>query len=626
MTAEVPGMERKLTAILNADVKGYSRLMGEDEAATVQTLSACRELMSGLVRQHGGRVVDMTGDNLLAEFASVVGAVRCAVEVQEELKARNAELPDHRRMEFRIGINLGDVIVDGERIYGDGVNVAARVQGLADGGGICVSASVYDQVKNKLAFSWESLGEHAVKNITERVRVYRVLLDPTAAVPPTSQDRKRWPRPGRKVTVAVLAALALFVGAGVAVWNVYFRPPAPAGLELPDRPSIAVLPFANLSADPQQEHFADGMTEDLITTLSKVSGVFVIASNSVFTYKGKRVKVQQVSRELGVRYVLEGSVRKSGDRMRVTAQLIDAAGGHHLWAERYDRELKEVFALQDELTQKIVTALEVKLTEGEQARIRRQTTANVEAWETYSRGVEQDRRSSRESNAEAQRLYEKAIALDPKFAAAYAALAFSHASDARLGYSPSPARSLERAAELAQKALALDESLADGYAALSYVHLTKRQHQAAVAAAERAIALSPNGADANAMLAWVLNFSGRPEEAIALVKKAMRLSPVYPGGYLWILGHAYRLTGRYDEALTAIKRWRDLNPENPYPHAGLAGIYILLDREPEARAAMAQALRLDPTISLERVARGLPYKDPKDLERTLEIFRRAGLK
>ena len=390
------GTERKLAAILNADVKGYSRLMGDDEAATVRTLTAYRDLMASRVRQHRGRVVDFTGDNLLAEFASVVDAVRCAVEIQEELRVRNAELPDHRKMEFRIGINLGDVIVEGDRIYGDGVNVAARVQSLAEGGSIAVSGTVYDQIENKLTLRYESLGEHAVKNIAKPVRVYRVVMEPgTAAV--AGQARKARPRSMLRAALVGLAVLVVVGASGVAIWRFSSRPSAPPGLELPDKPSIAVLPFVNVGADPKQEHFSDGMTEEIITTLSKVSGLFVIASNSVFTYKGKPVKVQQVSRELGVRYVLEGSVRKSDPRIRVTAQLIDATTGHHLWAERYDRELKDVFTLQDEIAQKIVTALAVKLTEGEQVRARRRSTTSVEAWEYY---VEQFRRATAEGTAQ----------------------------------------------------------------------------------------------------------------------------------------------------------------------------------------------------------------------------------
>ncbi|MFQ6078772.1 MAG: adenylate/guanylate cyclase domain-containing protein, partial [Thermodesulfobacteriota bacterium] len=351
-------MERKLTAILSADVKGYSRLMGEDEVATIRTLTAYREVMAALIQKHRGRVVDSPGDNLLAEFASVVDAVECAVEVQQELKARNAELPPDRRMEFRIGINLGDVVVEGERIYGDGVNIAARLEGLAEGGGICISGTAYDQVEGKLSLGYEYLGEHAVKNIKKPVRVYRVEPEPVA------------------------------LGVGMRAEEELVPPEKPGALELPDKPSIAVLPFLNMSGDPEQEYFSDGITEDLITDLSKVSGLFVIARNSAFTYKGKSAKVEQVGRELGVRYVVEGSVRRAGDRVRITAQLVDAETGYHLWTERYDRDLKDIFDLQDEVTQKIVAALKVKLTRRELELLERKYTDNPEAYDCYLRGWE----------------------------------------------------------------------------------------------------------------------------------------------------------------------------------------------------------------------------------------------
>ena len=342
MTQE--GYKRKLTAILSADVEGYSRLMGEDEDATIRTLTSYRELMSTLIQKHRGRVVDSPGDNLLAEFGSVVDAVRCAVEIQEELRVRNAELPENRRMHFCIGINLGDVVQEEERIYGDGINIAARVEGLAEGGGICISGTVYDSIKNKLSLTYESLGEHTVKNIKEPVRVYRMRVGPEAAV-------KTGPRRWQKAALAALVVLIVAVGAW-AIWNFYFRPPSmevvsveKMAFPLPDKPSIAVLPFVNLSGDPTQEYFSDGLTEEIITTLSKVIDLFVVARQSTFSYKGKPVKVQQVAEELGVRYVLEGSVRKAENRVRITAQLIDVLTGHHLWAEGYDRELKDILAL-----------------------------------------------------------------------------------------------------------------------------------------------------------------------------------------------------------------------------------------------------------------------------------------
>jgi TolB-like protein/class 3 adenylate cyclase len=426
-------MERKLTAILSADVKGYSRLMGEDEEATIRTLTTYRALISSLIQQHRGRVVDSPGDNLLAEFASAVDGVRCAVEIQRELRVRNIELSAQRRMEFRIGINVGDVIVEGEKIYGDGVNIAARLEGLAEAGGICISGMVYDQVKSKLSLSYGDLGEQAVKNIAEPVRTFRVQIEPDATAPTVSEKKES-------------------SAAGVVSFT---RGPA---LALPEEPSVAVLPFTNLSGDPEQGYFSDGLTEDLITDLSRLSGLFVIARHSVFTYKGKAVKIEEAGRELGARYVLEGSVRKAGDRVRITAQLVDATTGHHLWAERYDRELKDIFALQDEITEKIVAALAVKLTAGEQKRIGRQYTDNLEAYDYYLRGLEYYFRYTKETNAQARQMFERALELDPNFAAAYAYLGWTSFMEWGMQWSQD-LRSLKQAFALAQEAIALDESL-----------------------------------------------------------------------------------------------------------------------------------------------------------------------
>jgi adenylate cyclase len=395
---------------------------------------------------------------------------------------------------------------------------------------------------------------------------------------------------------------------------------------LPDKPSIAVLPFANLSDDPKQEHFADGLTEEVINTLSRVPTLFVIASNSVFTYKGKPVKVQQVSQEMGVRYVLEGSVRRSQDRVRVTARLIDAMSGHYLWSEQYDRMLKEIFAVQDDITHNIVTALRVSLAGGEQIRIWRRTTDNVEAWEYFMRGCDLARWIKRDENAQAQELFEKAISLDPKFALGYAFLSLTHAQKARFGWSASPEQELERAFEMAQKSIALDDSLGDGHAFLGFAHMLKREFDQATAEGERAVTLIPNGATAAAMFAMTLNLVGREEEAIVLIKRAMRLSPAYPPWYLYVLGQAYRLSGRYTEAIAVFKAYRDLNPNAPFPYLHLALTYSLMDQGEEARAAINEALRLQPTYSLKQAAKAYPYKSLEVLERELGALRKAGLK
>jgi adenylate cyclase len=467
--------KRKLTAILSADVKGYSRLMGEDEEATVRTITAYREVVASVVHKHRGRVVDSPGDNILAEFASVLDAVRSGVEIQEELKIRNAELPDERKMEFRIGINLGDVIHEEERIYGDGVNVAARVESLAEAGGICVSGTVFDQIETKLPLGYEYLGEQSVKNISKPVRVYRVLMEPEAVGKVIGEKR---PKPVWRVSV--LAVVVLFLlGGGLAVWKYYLGTVSPpmevASVEkmaypLPDKPSIAVLPFNNLSGDPEQEYFSDGLTEEIIAALSSVPKLFVIARNSTFTYKGKPVKVQRVAEELGVRYVLEGSVRKAGDKIRITAQLIDALNGHHLWSKRYDRNLSDIFALQDEITKNIITAMQVRLTTGEEVKAAAKGTNNLEAYLKFLKANELLDRINPESNALAKQLAEEGIALDPEYAWAYYALGRTNTMDVWLGTTKSPKQSIAKAMELFQKAIALDNSFAEAYSRLGFLY------------------------------------------------------------------------------------------------------------------------------------------------------------
>lgn len=606
--------------------------MGEDEEATIRTLTAYREVMANLIQKHRGRVVDSPGDNVLAEFKSVVDAVRCAVEIQEELKARNAELPENRKMEFRIGVNLGDVIEDGERIYGDGVNIAARVEGLAEGGGISISGTVHEHIENKLALGYEFLGEHTVKNIKKPVRVYRVLMEPGA---PAEVNRQKRPRLRRWQWASLAVTAVLVVGAAaVVIWNFYLRPSPPPeevpsdkiqALELPDKPSIAVLPFTNMSDDPEQEYFSDGITEDLITDLSKISGLFVIARKSVFIYKGKAVKIAEVARALGVRYVLEGSVRKANDRVRITAQLVDATTEGHLWAERYDRDLKDIFALQDEVAQKIVAALAVKLTEDEQKRLVRKYTDNMEAYDSFLQGLEYENRYTKEANVQARQMYERAIDLDPEFAAAYALLGLTHLHEWSLGWSQDP-QSLEQAFELVQRAIALDNSLPLGHRFLGEVYLWKKQHEQAIAELEKAIALNPNDADGLAMLGSTLNWAGRPEEAIGLVKKAMRLNPTYPDWYLWNSGHAYFLTGRYEEAIETLNRVLDRNPGFLPAHVYLTASYIGLGRHEEARAEAAEVMKLSPQTSTGAWKQRLPYKDQAVLERLFEGLRKAGVK
>jgi len=601
------GYKRKLTAILSADVEGYSRLMGEDEDATIRTLTSYRELMTTLIHKHRGRVVDSPGDNLLAEFSSVVDAVRCAVEIQEELRVRNAELPENRRMHFRIGINLGDVVQEEERIYGDGINIAARVEGLAEGGGICISGTVYDSIKNKLSLTYESLGEHTVKNITEPVRVYRMRVGPEAAVKPR-------PRYWYKAALAAVAVLVVVAGAW-AIWNFYFRPPPiePASVEkmaypLPDKPSIAVLPFNNLSGDPEQEYFSDGITEEIITALSKVPKLFVIARNSTFTYKGKPVKVKQVAEELGVKYVLEGGVRKAGDKVRITAQLIDALSGHHLWAERYDRNLSDIFAVQDEITKKIITALQVKLTEGETARMQAKGTNSLDAYLLFLQGWKEAGSMNKDGNFLGRQLAEKAIALDPKYALAYNLLATTYMNEVLLGLSEDPRVSLKKAMELTQKAIALDKSLAWPHALLGWIYTLMRQHDKGITECEQAVNLEPNSAISYFYLSLAFKYAGRPKEAITMAKEAIRLNPIPPGFYY--------------QNLTPTR----VEPNNFTVRAFLTVAYSLHGREKEARIEAAEVLRINPKFRVDSWARTMPFKNEADKEMTIGALRKAGLK
>ena len=579
------GFKRKLTTMFSADVAGYSRLMGEDEAGTVKTLTTYRDIMAELIKQHRGRVVDSPGDNVLAEFASVVDAVQCAVAVQKELQARNAELPEDRRMEFRIGINLGDVIEEGDRIYGDGVNIAARLEALADPGGICVSKTAFDHIETKLPLGYEYLGDQTVKNIPKPVGAYRVLMEPRVVVA------------GKEKTA----------------------------LPLPEEPSLAVLPFDNISGDPEQEYFSDGLTEEIITALSKVDKMFVIARNSTFSYKRKPVKVQQVGEELGVRYVLEGSVRKAGDRARITAQLIDALTGHHLWAERYDRDLKDIFALQDEITMKIVTALRVKLTEGEQARLYDRGTENLDSFLKVLQGWQRFFRFNRDDNFVARQMFEEAITFDLKNPSAYAMLAWTHQMDVWYGSSESPRKSMERASELAKRALALDDTLDYAHSLLGHIYLMTRQYEEAIAEGERAVSLSPNGADAHAHLAMTLHYVGRPEEAIALFKKATRLNPMPPNWYLFGLGNTYCLAGQYKEAIATIQKAIRHNPDDLMAHIALATSYSMGGREEDAHAEAEEVLRIDPKFSLKYYAKTIPFKNQAHTERAIDALRKAGL-
>jgi adenylate cyclase len=523
------------------------------------------------------------------------------------------------------------VVEDGESIYGDGVNIAARVESLADGGGICISGTAYDQIGKKLPFGYEYLGEQTVKNIEKPVRVYRVLMEPEAAGKVIGEKRFLG-RISRRAAIAAIITLIVVAG-GLAGWSLYLyqsKRIEPASLDkmafpLPDDPSIAVMPFDNMSGDPKQDSFSDGLSDHIITNLSKVPHLFVIARNSTFTYKGKPVKVQKVAEELGVRYVLEGSVQKTGDRIRVTAQLIDAIKGYHLWAESYDRDLKDIFVVQDEITFEILKALQVKLTGGEKLSIIGKGTKNLEAYQKILQAMEVAQRFNPEANIQARQLAEEAIALDPKYPVAYRVLAWSHFNEIHGGWSKNPTKSFKRAVQVAQKAVELDDTQAGAHILLGMLHLYRRQYEKAIAAGERAVSISPNGAHYNAFFAAILRYAGRPEESIELTKKAMRLSPIYPAWFLASLGTAYRLTGQYDEAIEALRGCLERNPEYVPSYIQLVIAYSQLNRLEEAQALVPEILKRRPKFSLKNFSKSLFYKDPAETERMLDALRKAGL-
>ena len=621
------GLRRKLTAILSADVEGYSLLMGDDEESTIRTLNNYRETMKMLIEQHRGRVVDATGDNLLAEFASVVDAVNCAAAIQQKLAERNAGLPEKRKMQFRIGVNLGDVVEEGDQIYGDGVNIAARMEGLAAGGGICISGTAFDQVKNKLDLGYEYSGEHTVKNITETVRVYRVLMEPEAAGKLIGEKR---PVLISRYLAAVF--IVLVIGAA-AFWTYYMRftpiveetiSSSKTALSLAEKASIAVLPFSNLSKDPEQEYFSDGITNDLITALSRFGDLLVIASNTVFTYKGKAVNVREVGHELGVRYVLEGSVQKAGDKLRINAQLIEATSGHHLWAEHYNRDLKDLFALQDEIVQILVAQLAVKISTTEQARAMRKDTANLEAYDYLQRGREYYRRITRSANRKARQLFENALELDPNYASAHVGLGWTYFQRVSYGWTEFADQSLQHALDLAHKALSLDESNASAHGLAGHVYAFRAQYNLAINEFQQAININPNDAGSYRNIGWVLLWSGKVDEAIRNLEKSLRLDSSTVSNALWHLGMAYYLKGRYQDAQGALERGVIQRPNFVGYHIALAATFAQIGRHTDAKRSAEKVLQLNPFFEVHNY--GTAFHNPVDRNKILEGLRKAGIK
>lgn len=540
-------------AVLAADVAGYSRLMGADEEGTLARLKAIRRaLVDPTIAVHRGRIVKTTGDGMLVEFASAVDAARGAAEVQRAMAKQNTNVPQDARIEFRIGIHVGDIIIDDNDIFGDGVNIAARLEGIAEPGGICVSDDAQRQIRGKIDLAFDDMGPQSLKNIAEPMPAWRVRLDGDAT-------------PGASV-----------------------RPAECQPLPLPTKPSIAVLPFQNMSGDREQEYFCDGLVEDIITTLSKLAGLRVIARNSTFVYKGRSVDVREAAKQLGVRYVLEGSVRKSGNRIRITAQLIDAQDGVHLWAERYDRSIDDIFAIQDEITLILATEMQVKLTEGEQARLQYTTTTNVEAWTCWVQGMSHQREAvTKEAQGQARLYWEKALALDPLSATLNAKLGLLHSFDARFGWWDNRETAINKAQSYVDRALEIDPRNADAYTASSLILLFQRLHAEAVAAARKAVELAPGSADAAELASHVLAASGYPNDAVEQSEKSLSLSPNYPAVYLGTLGNACRLSGRTEQAITAFQAYHARNPG-----FGLTDLVIIYQQtgQPEKARKIAEQL------------------------------------
>jgi adenylate cyclase len=587
---------RKLAAILAADVVGYSRMAGADEDRTLARMRALRsDLFDPTVAVHNGRIVKRMGDGFIVEFRSVVDAVRCAVELQNSMIERNAGLAADRRIEFRIGVHLGDVVEESDGdLMGDGVNIAARLEGIAKPGAICLSEDAYRQVRARLDLSVSDLGEAQLKNIVEPIRIYSVEVGVAAQTKSAALAKPAAPE----------------------------KPLAPAA---PPRLSIAVLAFNNMSGDAEQEYFSDGISEDIITDLSKLSKLHVVARNSSFVYKKAAVAIPDVAKALGVRYVLEGSVRKAGNRVRVTAQLIDSTNGGHIWASRFDRELTDIFAIQDELTKEIVSALKCTLTISEHDRLAPRRAANVEAFELFLRGREQIWAATRTGNIAARSLLERAIAIDPNYGAAYAAVAMSHVIDYANGFSSDPEQSLKTAFELARRVVASDDEEPIGHFALCAAYMWSKKLDLAQAEAQRILELAPNSADGLRITAHIQIFSGDPASAIDNLEASMKRDPHYPDMTLQLVADARFALGQYEQAIEAIERRLARNPHSETAYALLASCYGHLARPEACKSAWEQALRVNPDFSMERRRRVLPFRNPQDFERRVEGLRKGGV-
>jgi TolB-like protein len=581
-------VQRRLAAVMAVDVVGYSRLMGDDEAGTLKTLKEIRSsLVDPAIREHRGRMVKIMGDGALVEFASVVDAVECANHIQRAMVDKNAGVSPEKQIEFRIGINLGDVIIEGRDIYGDGVNVAARLEGLAEPGGICISGTVFEHVKGKLDLSFDDLGPQEVKNIAEPVRVYRAQASP-------NDDTKLVPQ--RKDT-----------------------PPTHN-----ERPSIAVLPFDNLSNDPEQEYFSDGLAEDLITDISQISGLFVIARNSSFAFKGQAVDVKEIAKKLGVKHVVEGSVRKMGIKLRVNAQLIDAASGGHLWAQRYDGDMADVFEFQDSIREQIVSALQISLTPTDKALTEHRQTVSVEAYDLFLKGRATFHLYSYENLLAAMKCFEQAIEIDPHYADAYGYLSYCHLYGWLMMW-PGFDETLDRANELAERGVALDSTSANAVMRLGWIQAWMRRYDYAIENMEKAIALAPDNAEIYASFGHVLNFWGDPARALEMSEKAFSLESFAPPAWEYYAGISHLLLRQYEEAIAGLQHMIERGPQFAPAYLWLACVYVELDRLDEARQTIKSALEIIPPLTIKEVSKRWPWRTDEDQNRILGALLRAGL-
>jgi len=618
---ETHGMRRRLAAVMSADVVGYSALMAVDEEGTLARLKAHREeLIEPAIVDHGGRVVKLMGDGILAEFTSVIRAVRAGIYVQRELALRNKDRPDEHQIVFRIGINQGDIIIDGDDIYGDDVNVAARLQERATPGGICISERVFRIIRGNIDVGIDDLGDQELKNIPEPVRVYRVLLGPDAGnVKPLSLQKKfnlRLP------VLAVSFTFVLLGGLVVWFWLGSFAPDQ-IGPRAGGKPSIAVLPFANLNKDPKYDYFSEGITNDIIIDLSKFQNLLVIASNSVSGYTGKTVNVEDVSREMGVRYVLKGSVLKRGEQVRINAQLIDGTTGQNLWAERYDESTNNIWGIQAEITGRIVRTLAVRITEIEQQRVLAKPTDNFEAYEFLLKGQALLARQSRNENFEARKLFRRAIELDPNYATAYSGLGWTYYEAVQWGWTGSPQQAVQQAYDLSQKALSLEASDIFGRRLLASIYSLRRQHDLALIESERLIAINPNDAGSFAQQGIALTWLGRPEGAILALERALLFDPDMKTDIFWHLGLAYYLKKRYADSAAVLERniGRKANPF--WDYLLLAAVYGQMDRTQDAARAAKAVRQIDPLY--KRLLRFGQFKNSSDTEQVNEGLRKAGL-